>query len=937
MIDQTLFGLSSLGSAQVFCGETLLPATVAIESTQPGLSSFSLAEAVATPAKQLGLILGQGRVRLSGLFKPEHFEILMEGVGTKWGWAFFGFNQYLETFYAMGFLKPRHIRTLIELLACSKGFFFTNVADFFRHNSEFLLNHQLFRATEYRRILEYCRHPKEKVRHAAISLNYQLDLLSLAKSHTMDRKNFEFVFELLSHPEKDVRAEALRILDHLLPVFIKKGWFTRQHFNRMPFEESITCFTSHFDFLIEQGWFQESHYQRCVSILEKDFSSESSARALHLFQRKLPLLLKKGWFTAETLRMILKVWASSDIDSPSGASSFLARQFQLLLPFGMLQEEHVAKLSWWADSFLLTHFQTLKEAGFLNAACFKRFLEASGLSQTAQEALQVLGVSEGWMASPHRWKTLKDILKNDVERDEKKSALLERLLEKLAWEEGESSAEDLASLLTLVDASLPEDMGSMFAIDTPFAERLAMRETALTLKTTAHYLDATDHPKFKAMWLQLKKPGADRLLLDWHLSQMNETWRDYQKIKDPTEMAKKKKALLNFMEQAIKRSVPSPARLFLKKMGQATEEAFIVRLGGGAVRSFFEEHGARFRNTGLYPLLLRASRFMNNEGRQSLRRLVLGLKWERGQFVYPRYEELKAVVSDSFLEGWEKEYRRDVADIGRIDKAEGVETLKKQVQDQVGTHSSLNVLKKPEEIPQEIRALPERIRHWLSEGSAAPEEAKAIQKIFEIHYAAIRTHFGDTFANIRTDLKNYVSGMEKGVRTAEKESCVISGDIEKIARSGNEPVQTCQTLDRKWVNEHGEPIHRMIHGQFKIANWEMDGTIVARRLIEVTVDANGHEHILVERLYSSGGFARVDAFHQVILEYAFSLGIPSDRVHFADQSQSEKIPAPLKNGDNIYRDSFRAEGATLEEIRNARLKRQKIPNRKISVGLRRVS
>lgn len=78
---------------------------------------------------------------------------------------------------------------------------------------------------------------------------------------------------------------------------------------------------------------------------------------------------------------------------------------------------------------------------------------------------------------------------------------------------------------------------------------------------------------------------------------------------------------------------------------------------------------------------------------------------------------------------------------------------------------------------------------------------------------------------------------------------------------------------------------------------------MARRMLEVTRDVEGIEHLLVERAYTAGGFARLAEFDEDIVEHARGLGIDRERVHFLDRHEERPVPNPLATGALMYRDS----------------------------------
>jgi hypothetical protein len=177
----------------------------------------------------------------------------------------------------------------------------------------------------------------------------------------------------------------------------------------------------------------------------------------------------------------------------------------------------------------------------------------------------------------------------------------------------------------------------------------------------------------------------------------------------------------------------------------------------------------------------------------------------------------------------------------------------------------------------------------------------------ELNYQRIRNTYGDLFANSRTDIKNLRAGLTKDIQTANSaESTEISGRLGKLAFHGMIPAETCQRLNRLYsanTNGRGQPLNKLLWGQFKVANYRIDNEVVARRMLEVTRDKDGAEHLLVERLYNAGGFARLKEFDEDIVEHAEFLGIARERVHFVHGFRRLRAPKPLATGAEIYRDS----------------------------------
>ena len=127
-----------------------------------------------------------------------------------------------------------------------------------------------------------------------------------------------------------------------------------------------------------------------------------------------------------------------------------------------------------------------------------------------------------------------------------------------------------------------------------------------------------------------------------------------------------------------------------------------------------------------------------------------------------------------------------------------------------------------------------------------------------------------------------------------------------MAFRGSTPVETCQRLTSYYAvttNGRGQPINRLLHGQFKIANYRVDEVIVARRLLEITRDEKGQLHLLVDRLYTDGSFIAIQNLTYGILGYATALEITPEHVHFEETSSTLDVKV-MDTGDEIYRDTW---------------------------------
>lgn len=314
--------------------------------------------------------------------------------------------------------------------------------------------------------------------------------------------------------------------------------------------------------------------------------------------------------------------------------------------------------------------------------------------------------------------------------------------------------------------------------------------------------------------------------------------------------------------------------------------------------------------TGTIHKLIASASFMEPEGLERLRVLVSDLaesSIENGELVYDRrYERMIDLgFPVEFVAGWRREFKHNIDIVeNAVDDQQVHSALIKQAAEQLAQHSE-NV----RGMPGKFHDLPDKVQNLvakLEKDIVAADDIASLYHLFDLHYQAIRKTYGDLFANIRNDLKNAHIGLTKGVHAAQKSERVgITGRADAIANHGTIPVATCQRLTELYsegTNGLGQPINKIIWGQFKIANYEIDGQIVARHLLEATMDVDGNIHLRVERMYVAGAFTRQEQFHAAILDHAKRIGISDERVHFLDRI-SEDVPLPLKTGDKIYRDS----------------------------------
>ncbi|MBN1283581.1 MAG: hypothetical protein JXA24_07415 [Proteobacteria bacterium] len=362
-------------------------------------------------------------------------------------------------------------------------------------------------------------------------------------------------------------------------------------------------------------------------------------------------------------------------------------------------------------------------------------------------------------------------------------------------------------------------------------------------------------------------------------------------------------ALLSFLRGKID-EVGASAMVFMAEAPDGPANTLKQR-GAQEIRRYLS-------NKGLIGLFAQSASFMEDEGLRILKSLLGELAESRikeGRLLYQkRYDRMveRLGFSPKFVALWSREWERQHGTTGEAADAQAARVMAMgQAAAQLSAHvaSTRGSEGRFVDLPDRMRAL----ACMLERGEVDIGDLRLLHEMMELGYAKIRETYGDLFANARVDLKNLLTGLTRGVKSAKTTAYTeITGLVEKIAFHGSIPTETCQRLSSlysKNTNGRGQPLNKLIWGQFRLANHVIDGEVVARRMLEVTLDGQGLEHLLAERPYIAGGFAGLADLDADILEHAQSIGITADRVHFLDRHEMRRIPAPLATGALIYRDS----------------------------------
>lgn len=322
---------------------------------------------------------------------------------------------------------------------------------------------------------------------------------------------------------------------------------------------------------------------------------------------------------------------------------------------------------------------------------------------------------------------------------------------------------------------------------------------------------------------------------------------------------------------------------------------------------------AVLQESGLLQMFARATSFMSLEGKKILANLFSELarspvKTVNGKTIIDyqmRYERMfKLGFEKDFVDRWRKHWQQDINISKNNERTDGQLTMLNQTASQLKYYIGKA---RDGDLPARVRNLITQ----LEKGSVNHSDADQLFRIFDENLPQIRQRYGMEFGKIHSALKNLLNGLRSGVDSGKSSGqVVITGRLKEMAQHGDIPTETCQSLNRQngpQTNENGQPLNRIRWGQIKVANYVMDGKIVARRMVEVTLDRQGRPHLLVDLEHSAGAFIRAKEFGNAIIRYAAEMGIPKDRVHLAGRMNLSNSPPPKLTGDWIYRDSWDSE------------------------------
>ncbi|UCD55175.1 MAG: HEAT repeat domain-containing protein [Candidatus Omnitrophota bacterium] len=328
------------------------------------------------------------------------------------------------------------------------------------------------------------------------------------------------------------------------------------------------------------------------------------------------------------------------------------------------------------------------------------------------------------------------------------------------------------------------------------------------------------------------------------------------------------------------------------------------------LNSSMENFQEYWQNDKFFERVVVQAAFFTQKGKESLKKLVLGMAKNRDKPSLEdnvHYEKMREKgFSQEFIDKW----KEDKSYYIEKPKPEEIEISYQSLLSQIMLH--LNMTEDElERLPQEHKEehLEEAVEALLNIISSLKEGKLPDAHVVNIALAFISSPQGKGIFNkeLITDLRNLLPARIDEEELKKASRIRITSDSNIFMRAGLEPHSTCQrATSRTAQNKDGQLINRILHGQFKLAQYLIGNTVIARTHLETTTE-DGKPVLLVEEIYQHI-FIPYDRnqFEREILKYASSIGIKT--IHWSQapqkiQYEQRPNPPPVSIEEALYRDT----------------------------------
>jgi len=364
---------------------------------------------------------------------------------------------------------------------------------------------------------------------------------------------------------------------------------------------------------------------------------------------------------------------------------------------------------------------------------------------------------------------------------------------------------------------------------------------------------------------------------------------------DKLDLSRERDVLINILNDKLK-----------ELLGMNDDEA-------GVLRNSLDKFQNYWNSNKFFERILIQAAFFTPAGRKALKKFVLGIAGNPDRVAMDsitHYAMMRTSgFNEEFITRWNanKDYY--------IDKPEAKEfkiSFKTQL-DQIMDHLGMT----EEAMAKLSSSHPDR--EGLKEAAEALSKIMASLKEDQLPdsryiYTAV-SFIGSKEANgifakeLITDLRNLMPARIDASDLKDSPRIRITSDPSIFMRAGLEPYPTCQRCSQRTdQNKDGSLINRLINGQFKLAQYLLGNTVIARVHLEVTLDSNNNPILLVEKIYQHLSVPYDnDKFESEIVKYAHEIGVKA--IYWSQKPSQIKTteevnPNPIAVEEALYRDSL---------------------------------
>ncbi|MBN1354622.1 MAG: HEAT repeat domain-containing protein [Candidatus Omnitrophica bacterium] len=332
------------------------------------------------------------------------------------------------------------------------------------------------------------------------------------------------------------------------------------------------------------------------------------------------------------------------------------------------------------------------------------------------------------------------------------------------------------------------------------------------------------------------------------------------------------------------------------------------------IKASMDRFQSQWHDNKFFERVLIQAAFFTPSGRNILKEFVVGIAGNPDRLALDDEVHYKIMRQAGFTEEFITKWKKDTSYYIKEPLAKDIKISYKSHLGQIMSHLGM--------AEDDLTALPEK--HDNIEG--LEEAVKALSNIIAflredklpnqndiytaIGFVSSKEAKGIFNKELITDLRNLMPARVDSEELKAAPSIRITSDPNIFMRAGLEPYPTCQRcIQRTPQNKDGQLINRIRNGQFKLAQYLIGNTVIARAHLEVTLDERKDSVLLVEKIYQHLSIPYDSGrFESEIMKYASNIGIK--KIYWSNEPEDIKTtrednPAPLKVEGAIHRDTIK--------------------------------